>query len=544
MSATHSTVSVDVSGSKSAAVSTGAPGPWRRARGEAVSARRPVLVTGAGSKPAWTADRLRTFVRSTFPGERVIVLANREPMMHERSQEDGAIVARQPSSGVVTALEPLTLACGGVWVAHGSGLADRDVVDTRDGIELSRDGSSYRLRRVWLSRAEEQGYYYGFANSALWPLCHLAHVKPVFRLEDLEHYRRVNDRFAIAVCDEADTAAPVVLIQDYHFALAPLGIRCRLPQATTVFFWHIPWPNPHDFAICPWRIELLEGLLGSSVIGFQTATDCQNFLETVQHCLEAQVDREARTVTYNGRRVLIATYPTSIEWPSHLLDEVPSVTECRRQVRRRLGVQEDALLTVGVDRLDYTKGLEEKISGVEQLLEDRPDLRRRFVLAQVASPSRGDIDSYRDCARRVRDAADHVNRRFGGPGYQPVVLLEEHWAPRDVFTLMRAAEVCCVTSLHDGMNLVAKEFAAARDDEQGVLVLSPFAGASRELHEALSVNPYDAHAIADTLARALSMPPDEQRWRLAAMRQTVARNNVYRWAALMLQDAGRARART
>jgi len=541
MSSTHSTFSVGVPGLKSAPVSSEAPGPWRRAG--AVPSRGPVLVTGTGSKPAWTAERLRTFVRSTFPGERVIVLANREPVMHERSHEDGAIVARQPSSGVVTALEPLTLACGGVWVAHGSGLADRDVVDTRDGLELSRDGSSYRLRRVWLSRAEEQGYYYGFANSALWPLCHLAHVKPVFRLEDLEHYRLVNDRFASAVCDEADTAAPVVLIQDYHFALAPLGIRRRLPQATTVLFWHIPWPNRHRFAICPWRTELLEGLLGSSVLGFQTATDCQNFLETVQHCLEAQVDRETSTITYNGRRVLIGTYPISIEWPSHLSDAVPSVSECRRQVRHRLGVTDDALLTVGVDRLDYTKGLEEKMSGVERLLEGRPDLRRRFVLAQVASPSRSDIDSYRDCAGRVRDAAERVNRRFGDADYRPIVLLEENWAPRDVFLLMRAAEACCVTSLHDGMNLVAKEFAAARDDEQGVLVLSPFAGASRELPEALAVNPYDAHALADALARAVTMPPDEQRWRLAAMRQTVARDNAYRWAARMLQDAGRVRAR-
>jgi trehalose 6-phosphate synthase len=490
--------------------------------------------------PSWTADRLRAYVQGAFPGERLYVLANREPLMHERAP-DGGIHARQPTSGVVTALEPVTLACNGVWIAHGSGSADRAVVDARDGVALLRDGGSYRLRRLWLSAEEQKGYYSGFANDALWPLCHLAHVKPLFRRPDFETYQRVNRRFADALCEEADSASPVVLVQDYHFAFVPLAIRQRLPHATTVLFWHIPWPNRHLFATCPWRASLLEGLLGSSVIGFQTATDRQNFLEAVQHCLEAHVDRETSTVTYNGRRVLVGTYPISIEWPAHLAAQAPPVGECRRQIRQRLGIADDALLAVGVDRLDYTKGLEEKLLGVEQLLESRPSLRGRFVLAQVAPGSRGEIPSYRDVAARVRESARRVNARFADGVWRPVVLLEEAWSPADVFTLLRAADACCVTSLHDGMNLVAKEFVAARDDGQGVLVLSTFAGASRELRDALLVNPYDSHELAAALERALAMPAEEQRTRLARMREIVGRDNAYRWAGRMLRDARLAR---
>jgi trehalose 6-phosphate synthase len=490
--------------------------------------------------PSWTAERLRAFVQTAFPGERLVVLSNREPLLHERGR-DGRIHARQPASGVVTALEPLTLACNGIWIAHGSGSADRDVVDARDGVPLVRDGGSYRLRRVWLSEAEASGYYSGFANDALWPLCHLAHVKPAFRLADFQCYRRVNQRFADALCEEADSASPIVLVQDYHFAFVPQLIRQRLPRATTVLFWHIPWPDRHRYAICPWRAALLEGLLGSSVIGFQTATDARNFLDTVQHCLEAHVDHETSTITFGGRRIRVGTYPISIGWPGPLASQAPSAADGGRQMRRRLGLADDALLAAGVDRLDYTKGLEEKLLGVERLLESRSSLRGRFVLVQVAPGSRGDVQSYRDVATRVRDAVRRVNGRFGNGTYRPVLLIEEAWSPADVWSLLQAADVCCVTSLHDGMNLVAKEFVAARGDERGVLVLSTFAGASRELRDALVVNPYDAEELAAALARAVFMPADEQRTRMTRLREIVAHDNGYRWAAGLLKDARLAR---
>jgi trehalose 6-phosphate synthase len=487
------------------------------------------------ASPVWTAARLGEYFHATFPGARLAVVANRAPVVHEQHL-DGSVAARKPASGVVTALEPLALACNGVWIAHGNGTADRSVVDDRSGLAINGPDGRYRLRRVWLTDDDEQGYYYGFANSALWPLCHLAHVKPVFRPDDLHRYWHVNGQFTEALAEEAGDA-PVVLLQDYHFALAPRMIRDRLPHATTVTFWHIPWPNRHRFAICPWRKELLHGLLGSSVLGLQTMTDCHNFLEAVQQCLEAHVDYETHAVTYEGRRVLVRPYPISIEWPIHRLDRLPGVEACRRAMRRRLGLGEEALVTVGVDRLDYTKGLEEKFAGVEQLLDHHRDMRGRFVLVQVAAPTRGHLDRYRDEAEYARAAAARVNERFGTAEYRPIVLIEEFWTPDDVFALYRAADACAVTSLHDGMNLVSKEFVAARTDGAGALVLSEFTGAARELRDAILVNPYNAREVGAALHQAVSMPLPEQRERMAEMRAVVSRDNAYRWAARMLRDA-------
>ena len=504
--------------------------------GHREAAGSPAVPEEASAPKTWSAERVAEYFAAMFPSERLLVVANRQPLIHER-QADGSIVERQPASGVVTALEPLARACHGVWVAHGNGSADRACIDHRDGVWRITAGGAYRLRRVWLTAEDEDGYYYGFANGGLWPLCHLAHVKPVFRADDLHRYWHVNGLFADAAVAEAGSESPVVLVQDYHFAFAPRIIRERLPRATTVTFWHIPWPNRHRFAICPWRRELLEGLLGSSIIGFQTATDCQNFFEAVQYCLEAQVDRETGTITYEGRRVRVRSYPVSIEWPVHLLDRLPGTEACRSAIGRRLGLREDALVTVGVDRLDYTKGLEEKFAGVEQLLEQHRDMRGRFVLVQVAAPTRGQLDAYRDEAERTRQAAARVNERFGGADYRPIVLVEESWGPEDVFALYRAADACAVTSLHDGMNLVAKEFVAARTDGGGALVLSEFAGATRELRDALVVNPYDARVVGAALHRAVCMPVHEQRERMAAMRAVVARDNAFRWAARMLRDA-------
>jgi trehalose 6-phosphate synthase len=507
--------------------------PYRGPRAEGVRELAP--------DATWTAERLGAYFKATFPGERLVVVANREPVIHER-EPDGRVREWQPPSGVVTALEPLSVACDGTWIAHGSGSGDRDVVDDRDGLVLEREAGQYRLRRLWLTPEDEEGYYYGFANGALWPLCHLAHVKPSFHFDDLHCYWHVNGLFAQAVAEEAGSESPVVLVQDYHFALAPRMIRERLPRATTVTFWHIPWPNRHRFAICPWRKDLLEGLLGSSVIGFQTATDCQNFLEAVQQDLEANVDRESSAVTYEGRRVLVRPYPISIEWPVRVLEEVASVPECRTAMRARLGIADDALVVAGVDRLDYTKGLEEKFAGVEALLEAHRTMRGRFVLVQVAAPTRGRIDAYRDEAARVREAAARVNARFAEGTWRPIVLLEASWTPREVFTLFRAADACAVTSLHDGMNLVAKEFVASRSDLGGALVLSAFTGASRELRDAIVVNPYDAGDVASALRRAVCMPPEEQRERMTAMRAIVVRDNAYRWASRMLEDAAAFRA--
>lgn len=486
----------------------------------------------------WSASRLRATLTQHLQGERVVILANREPYVHQTDPEHPErMLVLRPASGLVTALEPVMKACSGVWVAHGSGSADRQVVDAFDRVLVPPFEESYSVRRVWLSEAEEDGYYYGFSNEGLWPLCHLAHMRPLFRAEDYEQYVSVNQKFAQAVCAEVDSDDPIVLVQDYHFALAPRMVRERLPRATIISFWHIPWPNSERIAICPWREELISGLLGSSVVGFHTQQQCNNFIDSVDAFMESRIDREMNAVVQGQRRTLIRPYPISIEWPVHWLDQVPSVEVAREEVRSELGLGPMALLGVGVDRLDYTKGIEERIETVDQLLTRYPEFQGRFTYLQLAAPSRMKIPLYRELDDRVERLTDKVNQKWRRGAYRPIVLLRTHHEPADVFRYYRAAELCYVGSLHDGMNLVAKEFVAARGDELGVLVLSQFTGASRELTEALIVNPYDLRQVSDAFAAALRMPHQLQRERMRSMRRFVAEFNVYRWAGRMLVDA-------
>lgn len=491
---------------------------------------------------AWTPARLKQTLQRHLHGEKVVIVANREPYVHQR-RADGTIEVMHPASGLVTALEPVMRACSGTWIAHGSGSADRETVDARARVRVPPGEEAYSLRRVWLDADEERGYYYGFSNEGLWPLCHIAHTRPMFRTEDWRHYCEVNRKFADAACAEVDTDDPIVLVQDYHFALAPRLIRERLPRATIIAFWHIPWPNAQRFAICPWRRELLEGLLGASIVGFHTQADCNHFVESVERFLETRTDPELNAIVRNGRSTLVRPYPISLEWPARWLADAPSVRECRASVVRELELAPDALIGIGVDRLDYTKGIEERLLAVERALELHPELRGRFTFVQLAAPSRSIIEAYRRLDERVVELAERINQRFGAGRYRPIVVRRAHHEPPAVFRFYRAADVCYVSSLHDGMNLVAKEFVAAREDELGVLVLSQFTGAARELTEALIVNPYDVDEAGAALAAALTMSREEQRDRMRAMRAFVAEFNVYRWAGRMLVDASRLRSR-
>jgi trehalose 6-phosphate synthase len=490
---------------------------------------------------AWTPETLRTIVRVDLRGHQVVVVSNREPYIHVRRSEH--IEVWRPASGLVTALEPIMRACSGTWIAHGGGSADRDVVDAHDRVGVPPDGPVYQLRRVWLSEDEEAGYYYGFANEGLWPLCHIAHVRPVFRSSDWEQYVKVNRTFARAVVAESKSPDPVVLVQDYHFALLPRMIQEALPAATIIAFWHIPWPNPEAFAICPWRDELLDGMLGSSILGFHTRFHCNNFVDTVDRLLEARVDREMFTVSYRGQATAVKRYPISIEWPPSSALVGKAVEDCRRDVRQRHDLPAHHAIGIGVDRLDYTKGIEERLRAVERLLEIEPRWIGKFTFIQIAAPTRTRIGQYQEYEGRVRAMAAQINERFAGAGHPPIVLKVEHHQPQDIYEYYRAAQLCMVTSLHDGMNLVAKEFVSARDDERGVLILSHFTGAARELPEAMIVNPYDTDQCAAALHRALTMTPGEQRARMRVMRGLIQEFNVYRWAGRMLLDAAGMRRR-
>jgi trehalose 6-phosphate synthase len=488
---------------------------------------------------AWNPERLRALLHEELSGDEVLVVSNREPYIH--TQTPNGLEVQRPASGLVTAVEPVMRACSGTWIAHGGGSGDRQTVDKHDRVSVPPGNPSYTLRRVWLTKEEEQGYYYGFANEGLWPLCHIAHVRPVFRSTDWEQYVEVNRRFADAVIDEARTDNPVILIQDYHFALLPKMVREALPKATIITFWHIPWPNPESFGILPWRKEILEGLLGSTILGFHTPFHCQNFIHTVDRYMEARIEHDTSTISYCEKMTQVQAYPISIAWPDAVADA--NGEDISAEVRKELGMSDGQLLGVGVDRLDYTKGIIERFQAIERMFELHPSMVGRFYFLQIAAPSRSSLEEYQNFEGRVRTLASRINTRFGSTGYEPIILRTKHHGPEQINRYYRAANACLVTSLHDGMNLVAKEFIASRDDDQGVLVLSQFTGAARELPEALIVNPYHIEQSAAALYRALVMPEVEQRERMRCMRSLVKEFNVYRWAGHMLMDAARLRRR-
>ncbi|MGQ9574218.1 MAG: alpha,alpha-trehalose-phosphate synthase (UDP-forming) [Thermoguttaceae bacterium] len=484
----------------------------------------------------WDKETLEAFVRERFAGAKLVTVANREPYSHIFDGEEVRVT--MPASGLTTALDPVMRACGGVWVAHGSGEADRTVTDDRGRVAVPPEAPKYTLRRVWLSKDEEDGYYYGFSNEALWPLCHIAYTRPQFERSDWEQYRRVNQKFAHAVLEEVGSDPALVFVQDYHFALLPRMLRSARPDLTIAQFWHIPWPNREAFRICPWQEEIFDGLLGNDLLAFHLQYHCNNFLETVDRAIECRVDMEHFAVTRGGAETLVRPQPISVD-PQMVAAALPDdALREERRIRRRLRLR-DELVLLGADRVDYTKGLPERFRAIDRLLLLHPELRGKFTLVQVAAPSRIHIPTYRRLNDELAAQVDDINWRYGNGMWRPILFLHRHHEPKEIYALFRIAAVCVVSSLHDGMNLVAKEFVAARTDCRGVLVLSQFTGAARELSDALLINPYATDEFAETLHRALLMPPEEQEARMRRMRQQVEENNVYRWAGELLAMAGK-----
>ncbi len=490
----------------------------------------------------WTAERLRVFVQSRLGGDRLFAVSNREPYEHVR--RSGGIECVVPASGLVTALEPVLRTCDGTWIAQATGNADLDVVDDHGRLRVPPEHGQYTLRRVWLTRQEEQGFYFGFANEGLWPLCHMAHTRPTFRMEDWEAYKRVNEKFADALLEEiADEKSPVVLVQDYHFALLPRIVKERRPDARVAIFWHIPWPNSEAFGICPWQYDLVDGLLGADLIGFHIQAHCNNFLETVDRTMESRVDWEHFGVTRAGHHTLVRPFPVSVSldpddarathWPREADAGLPHLE--RAELLAKNGVRAP-FMGVGVDRIDYTKGIPERFRAIERFLEKYPSYREEFTFVQIGSPSRTTIGRYQELMDEVVREAERINARFQTSDWKPIVLLTRQHSHAEILPYYRTADLCLVSSLHDGMNLVAKEFVAARPDDQGVLILSRFAGASHELADALIVNPYDTEEMADALHRALEMSPEERRIRMQRMRTTVKERNIYRWAGSLIGE--------
>jgi alpha,alpha-trehalose-phosphate synthase [UDP-forming] len=485
----------------------------------------------------WTADRLAVQLRQRLGDGRLFVVSNREPYIHERKGK--SVEAVVPPSGLVTALEPILDACDGTWIAHGSGDADMEVVDSHDRLRVPPRDPRYTLRRVWLSKEEEEGYYYGFANEGLWPLCHIAHARPIFRAQDWQFYQEVNRKFTAAVLEEiADVPKPVVLVQDYHFALLPRLIKEKRPDARVAIFWHIPWPNPEAFGICPWQRQLVEGLLGADLIGFHTQSHCNNFLQTVDRVVESRVDWEHFSVARQNHRTIVHPFPISVDIPDDGAIESVDVKEeyvRRASLMHSLGV-ETPFVGLGVDRIDYTKGIPERFQAIERFLEKYPKYQGKFTFLQIGAPSRTHIQRYRDLMAEVEAEAERINWRFQSGKWKPILFLKRHHSHREIDDFYRSVDLCLVTSLHDGMNLVAKEFLAARRDERGVLILSQFTGAARELRDALLVNPYDIDQTAEAIRLALEMEPEEKQIRVHNMRKQIREHNIYRWAGSLITE--------
>jgi trehalose 6-phosphate synthase len=475
----------------------------------------------------WTEAALQHLIRSKLSGHRFIVVANREPYIHRFT--GGGVECVQPASGLATALHPIMQASGGVWIAHGSGDADRFAADRRGRLPVPPHNPRYTLRRVWLTKEQEAGYYYGLANEGLWPLCHIAFTRPVFDPEHWRRYREVNEIFAEAVLEEADNRPGFVFIQDYHFALLPRLIKDRNPNLVVGQFWHIPWPNREIFRAFPWKQELLDGMLGNDLLGFHLRYHCDNFLDTVERGIESRVDYERFDVTRGGKSTLVRPFPISIDFEKHV--ETAASREVEIEMERwRARIGRFEFLGIGIDRIDYTKGIPDRLQALDRLLETRPEYRGKLVFVQVGVPSRTHIPQYRELNERVRALAGEINRKHERAGWRPIVLISQHCDVARMIALHRLADFCIVNSLHDGMNLVAKEFVASRSEERGALVLSQFTGAAREFDEALLVNPFSLEETAEAMHRAIVMPEAERRWRMRRLRRTVAENNIYRWA--------------
>jgi len=481
------------------------------------------------SESIWTAERLKVYVRARLADKKLIVVSNREPYMHVRRGKQVECIS--PASGLVTAIDPILRACGGLWVAHGSGDADRETVNRHSMVQVPPDNPQYDLKRVWLSQEEEEGYYYGFSNEGIWPLCHIAHTRPVFRTNDWARYHEVNKKFARAIEGEIDQES-YIFIQDYHFSLLPRIIKERHHGAKIALFWHIPWPNPEAFGICPWKREMIHGMLGADIIGFHTQFHCNNFLETVDRTLECRTNWEQFSTTRMKHTTIVKPFPISVDSTPQTLS---TAVQGKQELFKNLGVKA-SLLGVGVDRMDYIKGILERFRAIERFLEKTPEYLGILTFVQIGAPSREHIKRYHDFLGEVSAEADRINWRFQSGNWRPIILLQRHFSHAEIEPYYRCADFCMVTSLHDGMNLVAKEFVVSREDEQGALILSTFAGASRELRDALLVNPYDTEQMADMIKAAIEMEPEERQLRMKRMRSVVRENNIYKWAADIITE--------
>jgi trehalose 6-phosphate synthase len=483
----------------------------------------------------WTEVKLRDLVRAKLGENALFVVSNREPYLHVIDEATGITKCMRPASGVVTALHPILCACGGTWIAHGAGNADKKFVNSKDKLGVPPEDNRYILKRVWLNKEEEDGYYYGFSNEGLWPLCHNTHTRPMFRETDWNAYKKVNQKFADSLLEELPAKNPFVFVQDYHFTLLGRMIKEKRPDATIALFWHIPWPTPESFSICPYRKEILDGMLGCDLIGFHVQNHCNNFLDTANRLLESRVDTEKFSVVRLNKETFIRAFPISVN--GYMNKEVEAADLKKQLAKIKMEFElGDKIIGVGVDRIDYTKGIVERVLAIDRFFEKYPQYKKKVAFIQMAAPSRVHIKRYHDLMSEIDELIEKKNWKHMEGNWKPIIYLKKHFSADEIMPFYKIADFCIVSSLDDGMNLVAKEYVSAKKDLSGVLILSQFTGAARELTDAIQFNPYAIEEFTEAIKTAVEMPTDEKKKRMENMRKVVAENNIYRWAGNIITE--------
>ncbi len=483
----------------------------------------------------WTKENLRDLIKEKMGDYLFIVVSNRQPYVHVFNK--GKVEYKRSPGGLTAALDPVMQACRGIWVAYGHGDADRKVSDAKGKVKVPPDNPSYTLKRVWLSKEEENGFYYGFSNEALWPLSHMAFQRPIFRKEDWQYYSQVNKKFAEAIIEEIGSQKAFIWIQDYHLALLAQYLKKKLPtQLITAQFWHIPWPNSEAFRICPQKQEVLEGLLSNDLLGFHIRYFCDNFFDTVDREIECKIDRERLAIIRGEVETLVRPYPISVDFQGiNEVSQSAKVAKAMEDLTEEYSLSGVRLL-LGIDRIDYTKGIPERLLAIDRMLEKHPELKEKIVFLQMGVLSRIHLPGYKALNEEINKLVEEINWKHSTDRWTPIIMVRRHLSPAELSAVYRLGDVCIVSSLHDGMNLVAKEFISNRSDGDGVLVLSQFTGAARELGDVLLINPYDREGFSEGIFQALTMPKRERKKRMKTMRQIVQQNNIYRWAGRILSD--------
>lgn len=482
----------------------------------------------------WTESKLKNLVSAKLGENALYVVSNREPFTHIIDEMTRQVKCFRPAGGVVAAIDPILRACGGTWIAHGSGNADKKFVNSKNKLGVPPEDNRYILKRVWITKEEEEGYYYGFANEGLWPLCHITHTRPIFREKDWQMYKKVNRIFAESVLEDLPSKPAFVFIQDYHFTLLAQMIKEKRPDTTICLFWHIPWPNPEVFAICPYQHEIMEGMLACDLIGFHLQFHCNNFLDTANRLIECRVNTEKFSVVRGNKETYVKAFPISID--GHIDNNSPEIKPGSLEKIIDEFDLKDKIVAMGVDRMDYTKGIVERILAIDRFLEKYPQYKNKFVFIQLAAPSRTHIKRYHELMSEIDELVEKKNWKYSDLNWKPIIYLQRHFSPEEIKPYYALADICIVSSLHDGMNLVAKEYVASKKNLNGILILSCFTGAARELTDAVLINPYSTEEFADAIKFAVEMPAEERRKRMENMRTIIKENNVYRWAGNIIME--------